>query len=100
MLVGRVEDSTIDEASLIFHLYLVAGLGNGTIALLQHLILQTAGQRNDAFLLGIILQEVRASLLQLLLLALRIAETRPFRNFSACGVLKSVVSPRSASNRP
>ena len=55
MFLGRIEDLTIDETTFVEHRHLVINLGNSTIALFQHLVLQAAGQRNDTFLLGILL---------------------------------------------
>ena len=57
MLRRSIKHGAVNQSALIVHLHLVGLLRHDAITLLQHLVLQTAGQTNHTLLLGILGQE-------------------------------------------
>ena len=55
-LYAAVEHGTVDEETLVVTLHRILGGRLLTVTLLQHLILQAAGSRDNTFLLGILSQ--------------------------------------------
>ena len=53
MLLRGIEDRAVDKATLVMHLYTIGGEGHLAFAFHEHLILQTAGQGDDTFFLGV-----------------------------------------------
>ena len=62
-LVAAIEDLTIQSTTLVVNLYARGVSGNSTSTFLDDLVLYTAGQGYNTFLLGILLQEVLTGLL-------------------------------------
>ena len=62
-LYRAVEHCSVDEHALIVTLHGVGGLWLAAVAFLEHLLLETAGQRDDAVLLCVLSEIVLAVLL-------------------------------------